>query len=357
MRNNFKSEDLFSSECYFKLNLIFYIFGLACNGLGFYYSGKVPGPNEMLNNMGMDYMLCHIITGIGFVLNAICCFFAFFYKKYILFGTIAILFSGYILFPTIMLTANNPTETILYQFVLPAIYSTILTKKYGRVIITSLFNMAFLAHVDWIQFRKFEGITVSTAATMVVIFIVVYLSITAVVLVFANALDKSLTNEIKLKDRYRDIARTDPLTGLYNRFGLSEKLLDEPATAVMFDIDNFKSINDTFGHPVGDKVLVEIAKVFKQYATNKFIVSRHGGEEFLVVSYLSEKETIRKCEVIRNQVSLTISIPDSRVLTLSAGSSSRNSFSESLITEADNCLYKSKNTGKNKLTMYNEVDN
>ena len=98
-------------------------------------------------------------------------------------------------------------------------------------------------------------------------------------------------NEL-LQVELREQAIRDPLTGLYNRRYLNETLERELARAarenysvsfIMSDIDHFKLINDTFGHPVGDLVLKNLADELTSHARVGDIICRHGGEEFLVI--------------------------------------------------------------------------
>jgi len=88
-------------------------------------------------------------------------------------------------------------------------------------------------------------------------------------------------------------AITDGLTGLYNHRYLQERLIEEvskadryklPLSFIMIDIDNFKKLNDTYGHPQGDKVLKELSNIMLDCTrTNIDIVARYGGEEFFIV--------------------------------------------------------------------------
>ncbi len=108
---------------------------------------------------------------------------------------------------------------------------------------------------------------------------------------FAQTLALILEN-LQLRDRLQEESITDPLTGLKNRRYLLERAQDEIARArrsgdhlsvILFDLKNFKDINDTFGHLVGDEVLMEVARRFESAVRKGDILGRYGGDEFVVV--------------------------------------------------------------------------
>lgn len=346
--NSFVS--IFSDKYHFRLTIIFYVFGLMCNGAGYYFS-SIP-PSGINGQISTPFTVCHFITGIGFCINAMCALYAFSSKKYLIANTLATLFTGFILFPTIMLTASDPNETIMYQFILPMLYALILTKKTLVQTVLSSVNSIFLVIIDYHQFTRFENIKISHAINMTIVFAVIYFTAMIIMISFAKALTESLDNEILLRNKYKNIARKDPLTKLYNRFGLSEILDDtKKCYAIMVDIDHFKYVNDTYTHQVGDSILVALADILKSYAIDgRFLVSRYGGEEFLLISYLDEDDTINKCRAIKEMVSKKITTPKDEHITISMGVSNQNVFSESLIRDADICLYLSKSNGRDKIT-------
>lgn len=174
-------------------------------------------------------------------------------------------------------------------------------------------------------------------------------------------LKKALLNSFRiLHERVNDFQRqssTDPLTGLRNRRALNESLVklaesEQPFAAILLDIDRFKRVNDTYGHAVGDEVLIFLANLMKETVREEDICCRYGGEEFLIVlpkadlqlaSYLAEK--------LRGRLETTIS-PTGKPTTLSAGTAvfpDDASTPEALINLADECLYKAKQTGRNKV--------
>jgi diguanylate cyclase (GGDEF)-like protein len=167
----------------------------------------------------------------------------------------------------------------------------------------------------------------------------------------------------RLFSQVQALSVTDELTGLHNRrhfFELAEQLFDtseryqRPLAAVMADVDRFKSINDRFGHAVGDEVIREVASRLAQAVRGTDIVGRYGGEEFVLLlpETASEAETL--AERARGSVADTpvhTAVGDLPV-TISLGVALRNAdFSVgALINRADTALYQAKNDGRNRVT-------
>ncbi|MGC8706952.1 MAG: GGDEF domain-containing protein [Desulfurella sp.] len=173
------------------------------------------------------------------------------------------------------------------------------------------------------------------------------------------ALDRSSAYEHMQK-----IAALDELTGIYNRrFGM-QRLAEDYSRAkrsgnafyvIMFDIDHFKKINDTFGHQAGDYVLYQIAKTIKSLLRIEDVFLRYGGEEFVAGLICKFENVIEKAETIRKEIEkLTFLFNDFEIkATVSIGISKSQPSDlltiESLIKEADEALYIAKNSGRNKV--------
>lgn len=169
--------------------------------------------------------------------------------------------------------------------------------------------------------------------------------------------------------RLNELANHDFLTGLYNRrFFMNQLEILKNITSrediyivcfIIFDIDNFKRINDTYGHKVGDEVLKSISAIIKKKLRRKSdIAARYGGEEFIIALLKSNKEAAKTiAETIRKEVEKTkIQIDNlSLSVTLSGGISCINIVSATLreineaIDLADKNLYLAKNRGKNRI--------
>ena len=160
-------------------------------------------------------------------------------------------------------------------------------------------------------------------------------------------------------DRLNTVIGKDIQTGLYNR-GYCMQLEDNlfiNSSVSMFDIDNFKNINDTYGHHFGDKMLLMVASILSKNSRNSDIPIRYGGEEFvLILNGCSLENAYNVAEKIRKEIERSyLTFNGNKVsITVSIGISLKKS-DDSLwqsIEEADKALYESKATGKNKVTIY-----
>lgn len=149
-------------------------------------------------------------------------------------------------------------------------------------------------------------------------------------------------------------SQMDFLTGGYNRLKLRSvyrSLLKkkQPFYVIMFDIDNFKQCNDKYGHPFGDLVLERISRTVMDGLPKMSMFFRYGGEEFVVLCDLKTKEEVLElAEQIRRSVEKLI-WENGTHITISIGVSG-SLVSQEPLRSADECLYTSKKTGKNKVT-------
>jgi diguanylate cyclase (GGDEF)-like protein/PAS domain S-box-containing protein len=171
---------------------------------------------------------------------------------------------------------------------------------------------------------------------------------------------------LDLKKKLEISVRTDPLTDLPNRRGLAEKLDYEkvrfdrsknPFTIIMGDIDHFKEINDSFGHDAGDKILSDIARMLSDNSRQQDIVSRWGGEEFIILLPETDLENgAILAEKLRDKIEKEVFVyQDTKIpVTLSFGLSVYNKKglkTDDVIKQADQCLYEAKNSGRNKVVF------
>jgi len=170
---------------------------------------------------------------------------------------------------------------------------------------------------------------------------------------------------IELFNKIENIAITDTLTQLWNRSYLFKQFSHDlekarkklrPISVIMFDLDHFKSFNDTYGHLVGDKILKEISKVLMNKTKKIGWVARYGGEEFLVVLPETTKdEAFHTAEKIRKNIENMHFAIDKNItlkLTISGGIASfpfDGDETESLIKSADDSLYRAKEEGRNRI--------
>lgn len=178
----------------------------------------------------------------------------------------------------------------------------------------------------------------------------------------ALALHNAMTH-----DQVQKLAAVDPLTGIYNRRFGATRLHEEFIRAVhletalglmMFDIDHFKSVNDTYGHSIGDRVIRMIAHTARAALREGDIIVRLGGDEFLAVLLgASATDVAQTAEKIRRQVEDSeLTLGDQRVrVSVSIGAVSfpeKNVQNEQELTDAaDRALYSAKNSGRNRVVV------
>lgn len=167
--------------------------------------------------------------------------------------------------------------------------------------------------------------------------------------------------------REQILARTDSLTGIYNRRHFFEvaghefqvtRRYQSPLSIILFDIDHFKALNDSFGHQIGDEILRQVAHITRQQLRDADIFARYGGEEFIILlpnSSAQESETVSHrflkeiaaffIETERGRATTTVSVgiaeytPDMETL-------------DQLIQHADTAMYAAKQAGRNRSVVY-----
>lgn len=149
----------------------------------------------------------------------------------------------------------------------------------------------------------------------------------------------------------------DPLTKLNNRRFLYDTIIsddDKDISVVILDIDDFKKINDRFGHDVGDEVLVALSSCIQEEADDNIYTVRWGGEEFVIYYENMDVESAYKRAVnMHHMISEKISLPDDTHITVTMGlACGRQSEFDSVIKKADDYLYIGKRSGKNCIIWY-----
>ena len=166
----------------------------------------------------------------------------------------------------------------------------------------------------------------------------------------------------KLYQKTQKLALFDGLTGLYNKQIFMEFLKKEcdhserqgnSLHLAMIDVDNFKTINDTFGHSVGDEIISHMGSLLNRAARSSDIVARYGGDEFVwILNCDNEAKVQNALERFRVKVSRA-ALPRNISLTVSIGYSmyepNRGDSIKALVERADEALYRVKNNGKNCL--------
>lgn len=205
-----------------------------------------------------------------------------------------------------------------------------------------------------IDFSKFDNFSLASKNSNLIPFeerIIHFLNVTTQDLYDANS-------------RLEAAATTDGLTGIFNRKKISERIeyelkkkdKSEKLVLIMFDIDNFKRVNDTYGHDMGDEVLIKVSATAKQSLRPQDSIGRWGGEEFMILlTEATKEEAIEMAEKIRKDI-FNIKWEKMNQISVSLGVSEvRDSDDiQTLYKRVDNRLYYAKTHGKNQVVFKDE---
>ena len=209
----------------------------------------------------------------------------------------------------------------------------------------------YIEDLDWyLLVKKDTSDLAATLNAQIYRFTFIYIFVTAFVLLFANRIITKHRLEML------SLTKTDTPTGLMNRRGFNEKIQDfvthkktaEATHIFIFDIDNFKHVNDRYGHIVGDNVLNMVGQLASSFVGTQGNISRWGGDEFAGSLNGTSEELIPKLDSFLNQIrnhpelssyGITISLGITKIHMVDSA--------ESVVHRADQALYKAKDLGKN----------
>jgi diguanylate cyclase (GGDEF)-like protein len=177
---------------------------------------------------------------------------------------------------------------------------------------------------------------------------------------FSQAIRNSLEHS-----RMKNLAMLDGLTKLYNRRIFDETLAQKvtcqdtnPVSLLLIDLDNFKQVNDTYGHQAGDHVLKTVARILKESCRGHDLVARFGGEEFAIIISQTQAATAHAVALrIKNRLEKNVFDFDNRQFKVTASiglatcEKGSTIFTSNLVKRADRALYQAKRTGKNKVCV------
>ncbi len=188
------------------------------------------------------------------------------------------------------------------------------------------------------------------------------------VTLITNIVSVAIANS-RLYEKVKESSITDDLTTLHNYRYFRIRLRDEvfrsqrtnrPVSLVIMDVDHFKNYNDTLGHPAGDKILKQIAKILKSCIRDTDVAARYGGEEFCIILPEEDQNGAEAfCKRLMKRIQdfpfYKEEVQPKGKLTISIGAATyprdANMIKE-LIVRADKALYKAKNQGRNQFTLY-----
>lgn len=169
---------------------------------------------------------------------------------------------------------------------------------------------------------------------------------------------RDISERKKFEAELTELALTDPVTGLWNRRHSTEMLAadltnarrhGQPLALLMIDIDHFKEINDTHGHPIGDRVLVEVAQRLRENLRDTDVVGRWGGEEFVVLlRYCDFDSALSTAEKLRRRIAESpFAGPHALTVSIGAAQLSAEDDLNSWMDRADSAMYEAKRQGRN----------
>ena len=213
------------------------------------------------------------------------------------------------------------------------------------------------------HFSNHQQLMVQRIISAFIVLLILFFSTTAV-------LSVAVFHLLRQRNQLQKLILIDELTGLYNRRHIvnvafaaltQSRRSRTPLSLLLLDLDFFKRINDTYGHPVGDEVLRQVSERLRQFSRPSDTLARIGGEEFLVI--LPETDEKGASSVAHRLVATIESLKiehkrsPNNVVTVSAGVSSYHKsddgISEKAILRADKALYEAKARGRNIAVLFN----
>ena len=246
-------------------------------------------------------------------------------------------------------------------FIFPMVLSAIFNSK-------KLLNTCFIASIFILlsvggAFLLDNAMTLSTSINLFILFGFSLISYCCGIISvnFSNQTYETIENQAEQNDKLMEAVLHDHKTGLYNHYSFTSKLNEQiknintsmPLCLAVIDIDDFKNINDTYGHDDGDEVLKFLGKLLKKHSNKAITSYRYGGEEFTIIfSKKNLPDAVIVTEKILNEFRKHTFKFANRSFTFSAGVAeySVGLDSETFFERADQLLYQAKRTGKNRIS-------
>lgn len=275
-----------------------------------------------------------------------------------------------IAFCLVIATVHNLFYITSSIFMIPVMLSSMCGK---RKVTTKVFWVSAVALFINALFPGFDAVRHNTKMwyiNIVIAFILLMVAyvMSMIMIKYLQEKEKELMNYIKEKYTLEEALKRDQLTGLYNHtefYRYLEKKIGElellgkydginRMCLVVIDIDNFKNVNDQFGHEHGNIILVELSNIMKKHCENIGHVYRYGGEEFAIIfPHMGKTEVFRYVELIRKEFGREAFI-ENEYITISSGivEYELGDTPRGLFEKADEAMYRAKDTGRNQTVVY-----
>ncbi|MDO7976771.1 GGDEF domain-containing protein [Oceanotoga teriensis] len=255
--------------------------------------------------------------------------------------------------------ANN---TMGYAFLLLIAITYLVYGKTRIFFITSLIAMLTILHIISYYYPSLVAIydLKSQFYDRLIQIPLTFIGTYLLVKKFSDAYRNEKEKLEKTNNKLKFYANKDTITGLYNRRFLDQKLKliinnadceKKEIYSIIYDIDNFKKINDNYGHDYGDLIIKEIGNITKNIFKEDSFNARWGGDEFYTVYFGEKEKLIKKLEMLKKEVQEKTNIKNIKI-TISIGYTRIKNVDtiESLLKRIDKALYTSKKAGKNQYT-------
>ncbi len=309
-----------------------------------------------------DYFRKIVVSAlhIGFGFYSLAYYEQFKEKTNLILAILIFVFTSYgVVFSNDLIEFYNFISLLLVIFIINTLYcSYVSVKKYDKsynIKTLILINLALL-------FDGFNFITnrlVSIDLYFITVFVYPISIMLLVIYNYINTYNKMIQEKNKANQMYNRVIR-DEMTGIYNYNYVVNKINNEDRKLLiaLFDVDDFKEVNDNYGHLAGDKILKSVANRLQDNLRGEDIAARYGGDEFIVVIFAVDLTAgIKIINRLRKKLSkpYIISDEDSLEINISLGAyhSDGSEEAESVIEKADQALYNSKNNDKGELNIYN----
>ena len=272
---------------------------------------------------------------------------------------IILLVLGFVEFPILYISYG--ASTAVYMLVAEIGIITFMKPVHRVVMGAAVFVADIAAFVVRSRFPQLNMANDNMELDTLFSFIIAFIGIMVAVAIVIIQFERQAKQLSEMGEELTLAVNTDPLTEIRNRRYLMQYLEkqtaqmgDEKHCAVLIDLDLFKSVNDTYGHVFGDKVLKQFADTVKKNLGENDLIARFGGEEFMILFGTdNEKEIITTMDTISKEYAIFSEKEKGKEFTFSAGAAiyGKNSSITDIFTTADKRLYEAKAAGRNMIVM------